>query len=409
MFLSALACLSLSRNHRVLVASGLDSDPAAQYSLFLGDLASLGCNLTYATCESAVITLERFGQRLFDSVVFIAGGKSACFGPGSEELTRFLDNGGNAYFFSSSGDVHGQLARHFGLRLQPTAWISNLTGSRAVILRNFVAPPAVVSRSPPPLVYDGGFGTIDRANDFRFPIVTAGTEHVMNSSERIINNPVYAYDMLPIYALQGRSGGRVVFVHSTAFATDEAFAAKVNRDERLARLDKPTENGNRQLLRELSEYVTHYKGHVRFVNVTHFAADTGVAPVQYHIKQNVTVVAQLESVKQGEWVLDDGELQVEVFMLGTFVRRHMKKLGNGKFEETLMLPDRAGNFKIKVFTNREGWVNAREEMAIAIRPLAIREKEKFLTCARPYQISTMLVMAGAFLASVHFLYHKPSN
>jgi hypothetical protein len=145
------------------------------------------------------------------------------------------------------------------------------------------------------------------------------------------------------------------------------------------------------------------------VNVTHFAADTGVAPVQYHIRQNVTVVAELESVVQGEWAPDNGELQVEVFMLGTFVRRHLKKVGNGKFEETLTLPDRAGNFKIKVFTDREGWVNAREEMAIAIRPLAIREKERFLECAKPYQTSTALVLAAAFIASVHFLYHKPTD
>jgi hypothetical protein len=272
-----------------------------------------------------------------------------------------------------------------------------------VILRNFVAPPAVVSQPPPPLVYEGGFTTIDRPNDFRFPIVTAGIEHLVSSTDRVVNNPSYAYDLLPIYALQGRSGGRVVFVHSTTFATNDFFDVKLDRD------GDPKDNGNRQLLKELSEYVTHYKGHAHFVNVTHFAADTGVAPVQYHIRQNVTVVAQLESVAKGEWVPDAGDLQVEVFMLGTFVRRHMKKLGNGRFEETLTLPDRAGNFKIKVFTDREGWVNAREEMAIAIRPLAIREKEKFLDCAKPYQISTVLVMAASFLAAVHFLYHKPTE
>jgi hypothetical protein len=87
----------------------------------------------------------------------------------------------------------------------------------------------------------------------------------------------------------------------------------------------------------------------------------------------------------------------------------MKQIAAGHFEETLALPDRAGNFKIKVFTAREGWFNAREEMAIAIRPLAIREKEKFLPCARPYQASMVLVMAAAFLSGVHFLYHRPTD
>jgi hypothetical protein len=156
--------------------------------------------------------------------------------------------------------------------------------------------------------------------------------------------------------------------------------------------------------------VTHYKSDVRIKSADHFASETRVAPVQYHIRQNVTVVAELEAVKDGEWLpYTELDVQVEIFMLGTFIRRHMKNMAPGKYTETIMLPDRAGNFKIKVFTDKLGWRNAREEMAIAIRPLAIREKEKFLPCAVPYQLSMVLVMTAAFLASIHFLYHKPSS
>jgi hypothetical protein len=408
MFLLALAVCGFSRVHRVLAVVD-DNKSKKVYSLFFADLESLGSTITYRECGSSLVQLERFGERVFDTVVVLTG-KSSCFGPFAEELTRFLDNGGNAYVFASrnkTAEVQDRLYRHFGLRVTATGRIIDVKGNTEVVLRNFLAPPAIVSRPPAPLLFDGGFGTIDRPNDFRIPIVSGGLEHVATGTAA--NAQVFAYDIIPIYALQGRTGGRVVFVHSHNFASDDFFGSNVTLDANLTELESPLPNGNRQLLQELSEYVTHYKSDVHIKSADHFASETGVAPVQYHIKQNVTVVAELEAVKDGEWLpYNDLDVQVEIFMLGTFIRRHMKLVGPGKYTETIMLPDRAGNFKIKVFTDKQGWYNAREEMAIAIRPLAIREKEKFLPCAAPYQWSMILVMIAAFLASLHFLYHRPS-
>jgi hypothetical protein len=410
MLLFALAAACLSRVHKVLVVLNPSVSEASGFSLFFSDLLSLGCNFSYVECNSTIVQLERFGERLYDTVVVLAGA-SACFGHGADELTRFLDNGGNAFVFNSKppNDIQDKLYRHFSLRVTTAATLSDISGNNPVILRNVLAPRAIVGSRPAPLVFEGGFGTIDRPNDFRIPIVAGGLEHVLNVPDRSLSTQVYAHDLIPIYALQGRTGGRVVFVHSANFATDDFFDIPVTLNETLQALEKPQPNGNRQLLKELSEYVTHYKSHARITSVNHFATATGKTPVQYHIRQNVTVVADLESVWDGEWKPDQDSLQVEIFMLGTFIRRHMKLVRPGHFEETLSLPDRAGNFKIKVFTAREGWFNAREEMAIAIRPLAIREKEKFLFCAKPYQLSMVLVMAAAFLAAVHFLYHRPTD
>jgi oligosaccharyltransferase complex subunit beta len=288
--------------------------------------------------------------------------------------------------------------------------VTDIAGNSDVVLRNFLAPSAVVKGPINPIIYSGGFATIDRPNDFRFPIVSGGLEHSMATTDRVVSSYSYAHDIIPIYALQGRTGGRVVFVHSPTFATDLYFGKEVTFDDHLKNLSVPLSNGNRALLLQLSEYVTHYKSEVHIISANHFDATTKVTPVQYHVKQNITVIAKLEFVEEGAWKpFNKEEVQVEVFMLGVFVRRHMKRVGDGQFQETIMLPDRAGNFKIKVFTDKEGWRNAREEMAIAIRPLAIREKEKFLFCAQPYQLSMILVMAAAFVGSVHFLYHKPTQ
>jgi hypothetical protein len=402
MLLSLFAVASC-REHRVLAL--LDSlSNKSPFSLFFSDLESIGANVTFDVCKSEPVQLERFGERQFDTIIILTG-KSTCFGSQTEDLTQFLDRGGNAFVFSAAGsnDVQDRLFRHFSIRVPANVKISDVYGNTDVILQHFLAPTAVVNQTNP-IVYNGGFATIERPNDFRIPVISGGLEHIMSTTDRVVSTYFYAYDLIPIYALQGRTGGRVVFVHSATFANDTSF-------ENVAPLDgKPVKNGNRELLKQLTEYVTHYKSDVRIVSATHFDTVTKETPVQYRIKQMVTVVAELEFVENGEWKpFTKEEVQVEIFMLGTFIRRHMKHIGKGKFEATIQLPDRAGNFKIKVFTDKAGWRNAREEMAIAIRPLAIREKEKFLYCAQPYQLSTVLVMAAAFVGSVHYLYHRPSD
>jgi len=406
MFSFLLLSQAESRNHRVLFLTDEKKD-VESYSIFISDLKTIGCSITTELTSTQGIHLQRFGQKLYDTVI-IAGGHRRCFGKDIEELIDFLDNGGNAIIFhSSSNEIQDLVYRHLSIKTINSQAMSDIFGNSEVILRNFIAPAAVVSKNPGPLVYKGGFSTIERPNDFRFPIYTGGVEHRLSSTDKLMQHSANGPDMIPISAFQGRTAGRIILIHSSSFATDETYAKKVTLSETFEKTS--VNNGNRELMKELSQWATHYKSHANIVSATHFDPETKEAPVQYHIKENITVVAELNTVKEGELVPYTDEVQVEIFMLGTFIRRHMKMTKPGHFEETLMLPDRAGNYKIKVFTNKEGWMNAREEMAIAIRPLAIREKEKFLECAQPYQLSMILIMVATFLASVHFLYHKPSN
>ncbi|KAH0786146.1 dolichyl-diphosphooligosaccharide--protein glycosyltransferase 48 kDa subunit [Histomonas meleagridis] len=336
--------------------------------------------------------------------------KTSCLGNNADDLFDFVDNGGNAYVFSSNqgSELQDKIYRHLNLRVISSNKITDINGNKQVVLRKIVAPPQIVSQSVNPLLYEGGYSTIDRPNDFRFPIVIGGLEHLPVNPDLVSYSPHLANDLIPISAFQARNGGRIIIIHSSTFALDETMQKEITLSENMGQLNTSVSNGNRDLLKQLSEWLTHYKNHVKIIEASHCDAETGETPVQYHIKQNVTVSARIVYADRGEWSnYTENDVQVEVFMLGVFVRRHMKMIEPGYYQETLMLPDRAGNFKIKVFTDKEGWMNAREEMAIAIRPLAIREKEKFLYCAQPYQVSMMLIMAAAFLSAVHFLYHKP--
>ncbi|OHT02615.1 hypothetical protein TRFO_07029 [Tritrichomonas foetus] len=410
MFLFSLLSLIASREHRVLALLS-EKGEKEQYQTFFNDLTSIGCKVTYRVCNQKVAQLERFGQHLFDTVVILCS-KSTCIGNNGEDLNDFLDQGCNAIVFNSAygNDIQEKVYRHLNLRVVSSYKISDVFDNNQVTLRKIVAPKNIVPNKISPLIFEGGFSTIERPNDFRFPIVVGGLEHKLSIADRLVYSQSIANEMIPICAFQARTAGRVIVINSVNFASDEIYNTKVTMGEDFLPLPTPVDNGNRQLMKDLQKWVTHYHSHVKVDAATHYAEDTGVSPVQYHIKQNIVVLANLSYVKDGEWLpYESDDVQVEVFMLGTFVRRHMKRVAPGQYTETLMLPDRAGNYWIKVFTGKEGWMNAREEMAIAVRPLAIREKEKFLDCAKPYQVSMMLTMAAAFLASVHFLYHKPST
>lgn len=409
MFLFLLFHSIQSQQFKVLALLGSQSQKS-EYSQFFGDLTNLGCDIVYKVCESKQIQLERFGTRLYDAVVILCN-RATCFGNSAEDLKEYLENGGNAIVFDglNGHEIQERIYSYLSARVTSSNTITDIKSNSKVVLRKIVAPKAIVPNKVNPLLFEGGFSVIDRPNEFRFPIVVGGLEH-FSAQNKIHRSTSVANDLIPISAYQSRVGGRILIVNSHNFASNELYEEKITIGEDFQPLSTPIENGNRQLMIDLAKWAIHYSLHVKITSATHYDPETQVSPVQYHIKQNITVVANVSFVEKGEWKPYQGnDVQVEIFMLGTFIRRHMKLAAPGTYTETLMLPDRAGNYWIKVFTDKEGWMNAREEMAIAVRPLAIREKEKFLTCAQPYQFSMVLIMAATFIAAVHFLYHKPSN
>ena len=411
MFLSfILFSLSYSLNQRTLVLLGEETDESL-YTKFFEDLRKYSSSVDFKTLtndKTDLIILERFGEMLYDTVV-VMGSHSKNFGTNAHNLIRFIDQGGNVMLFTSEegNDLQTILYKHLSISVSKNK-IQDLYFNQDIVLRKIVAPKNIISKPLNPLLYNGLFTTIPRPNEFRMPIAVGGPQHIGKPTfARGI--PKYGAEIAPIVCFQGRSGGRISVILSSDFQTDYTYEKKVTTGEDLTECE-PIENGNRELVVELIQWVTHYKNYGHIVSATHYDPKTNEAPVQYTYNQTIHVVAEIEEKQEGEYVPYKGQCQVEIFMLGTFVRRHMKMTADGKFEMTLNIPDRAGNYWVKVFTdNGDGYHNAREEMAIAVRPLAIREKPHFLKIAAPYNSSSIVIMIGAFLAVVYFLYNKPSN
>ena len=135
LLLSLFSAFVSSRQHRVLAV--LDNiDDASLYSQFFSDLASIGCTVTYKSKNTRRINLERFGQKVYDTVVIMCG-KTNCFGNNAEELFDFIDNGGNAFVFENAlnPELDEKIYRHLNLRVMNGNKIRDILGNKRVVLR----------------------------------------------------------------------------------------------------------------------------------------------------------------------------------------------------------------------------------------------------------------------------------
>ena len=129
-----------SRSHRVLFVTDSSKD-IKSYSQFIEDLESIGCVITQELTSHEEIHLQRFGEKLYDTII-IAGGNSHCFGKKIENLIEFIDEGGNAIIFhgNQSNDIQDLLYANLSIKYQKSQIMSDIFENSSVILRRFVAP-----------------------------------------------------------------------------------------------------------------------------------------------------------------------------------------------------------------------------------------------------------------------------
>lgn len=70
------------------------------------------------------------------------------------------------------------------------------------------------------------------------------------------------------------------------------------------------------------------------------------------------------------------------------------------------MPDVYGVFKYVVKYTRPGYSRIERSITVPVRPFRHNEYERFIPAAYPYYASAFSMMAGFFVFSFYFLYHK---
>jgi len=170
---------------------------------------------------------------------------------------------------------------------------------------------------------------------------------------------------------------------------------------------KYEKSGNENFSKQLISWAFHERGILRATNVHHHKVGEKDAPETYTIKDNIEYSIQIEEWNGRRWVpFLAKDVQLEFIMLDPYVRTNLKHDDKGVYTVQFTLPDVYGIFTFKVDYVRRGYGFLNTITRVPVRPFRHNEYERFITAAYPYYASAFSMLAGLFVFSFFFLYHK---
>jgi oligosaccharyltransferase complex subunit beta len=414
------------------------------HSTFFSHLRERGYKLTFFLAEDPTLTLQEFGEYLYDHLIL--------FSPSVEEfgglvdvasILEFIDTGHNVILVGDSAlsdpirelasecgiefDEEGSYvydhlnhaesetddprAEHNVLALDPEHDI-NARVKKTPILRS------VARDLKAPILYKGiGHQFASPRSPSRDVTVLFGSP--LSYSDKSVDHPASSSSThslvrapLPrlISTLQARNNARILVVGSLAFFSDRFFTAPVHK---VVGTEKKSweVSGNAPLAYALTAWTLHEHGVLRVSNVTHHRKGESLPSAVYRIKDELVYEVDLEewdSVTETwkPYVADD--VQVEYVRLDPHIRTTLVPVRNkpGHYVAAFQIPDVYGIFSIKLNYTRLGYTAIYHVTTTPVRPFRHNEFERFIDSAYPYYASAISMVVGVFLLSLVLLYSR---
>eukprot|EP01114_Cavostelium_apophysatum_P017985 TRINITY_DN5466_c0_g1_i1.p1 TRINITY_DN5466_c0_g1~~TRINITY_DN5466_c0_g1_i1.p1 ORF type:complete len:208 (-),score=56.41 TRINITY_DN5466_c0_g1_i1:46-669(-) len=207
--------------------------------------------------------------------------------------------------------------------------------------------------------------------------------------------------------MQARNNARVVFSGSLQLFSDRFFTSNVQRTTDTKRFEK---SGNEQFAKQVASWAFQEKGVLRIRNPHVHRVGESDVPRSFTINDTVEYSVEIEEWNGRRFVPYTGEdVQLEYIMLDPYVRTYLKHDGKGRFSSQFVLPDVYGVFTFKVEYHRKGLSFLDSILRVPVRPFRHNEYERFIPSAYPYYASAFSMMAGLFVFSWFFLYHRETK
>jgi oligosaccharyltransferase complex subunit beta len=399
---------------------------------------SRGHVLSYRSASDSKLQLHKFGDYMYDNVVFFAPETEYFAKIDYNDFLEFIDQGGNVLVGASNNATDGlrdfaescgvefdpagsEVVDHFAhakeqdQTLQHTAVISSHAVENSVILPTYSA----VDAEQKAVLYRGLGHAVDDSNVLVVKTLQGNpSTYSANPNESIRDFPENAgSDTLLVSAIQGRNNARTVISGSLDMFSNDYFNAEGS--------------SNREFCADISAWAFGENGVLRFRDVTHHMSD-GTPPdvilhekerpdlpvslypdpeiarnsLVYRIKDELTYSLIVEEWKGNSWIpFSADDMQLEFVMLDAHVRKTMQSdPKTGKISTTFTAPDNYGIFKFRVLYRRDGYSILHTEEAVSLRPFKHDEYDRFLFTAYPYYTSAFSALTAFFVFSMFFLF-----
>ncbi|KAK5973684.1 Dolichyl-diphosphooligosaccharide--protein glycosyltransferase 48 kDa subunit, partial [Trichostrongylus colubriformis] len=315
----------------------------------------------------------KFGEKNYDHLIIFAPSVEEFGGSITvEEITRFVDEGGNLLVAGGSnlGNAIRELALQHGFEFDEsdTMVIDHHNydgilddGHHTTIVANklqLLKAQLVVGETAKmnDVLFKGVAMIAHKNNRLRLDVLRAtSTAYSYNPTAAMEEYPgALGQQILLIGAMQARNNARVVFTGSLDMFSDVYMSANVRK---MGEGGEAVQSGNFQLLTALSKWVFKESGVLRVKKVEHHLAGTKEVPREYTIMDEVEYAIEIEELRDGKWrPFDQKDVQLEFVRIDPFVRTTLSAK-NGRFSTRFKLPDVYGVYKFLVDYRRVGYTH----------------------------------------------------
>ncbi|GER40041.1 glycosyltransferase 48 kDa subunit [Striga asiatica] len=427
----------------------------SSHSLFFAALQSRGFNLDFKLSVDPSITVKRYGQYLYDGIILFSptadrfGGSLDVNG-----ILDFVDSGRDLILSadSNASDLIRNIAAECGIDFDedPSAMVIDHTGYAVsetagdhtlIASDNFIQSDVILgsSKIEAPVLFKGIGHSVNPENSLVLKVLSASSSaYSANPTSELLNPPPLTGTAISLVSvLQARNNARVMISGSLDLFSNRAGVQKNGSVKKLVKLlsfihflgtKYPVEecfltslmifliyiiawrhekSGNEQFVAELSKWIFHERGHLKAVNLKHNKVGETEEPPTYRINDDLEFSVEIYEWSGTSWVpYVAKDVQVQFYMMSPYVLKTLSTNQKGLYYTSFKVPDVYGVFQFKVEYQRLGYSSFSLSKQIPVRPFRHNEYERFITTAFPYYGASFSTMAGFFIFSIIYLYHK---
>ncbi|XVF15701.1 hypothetical protein REPUB_Repub09cG0178200 [Reevesia pubescens] len=423
-FLFPLLCFSFNPetpdDRRVLVLLD-DFSLKSSHSIFFNSLKSRYFNLEFKLAEDPSLSLQRYGQYLYDALILFSPSTER-FG-GSLDLAAlldFVDSGHDLIIAAdeSASDLIKNIATECGVDFDEDSSamvidhksyaISGTEGDHTLIASDdFIQSDVILGKTKieAPVLFEGIGHSVNAANGLVLKVLSASPSAYSANQSKLLTPPLLTGSAISLVSVvQARNNARIMISGSLDLFSNRLFRTAV---QKARSSDKYEKSGNEQFVTEISKWVFHERGHLKAVDLRHHKVGETDEPAMYRIKDDLKFSIEIYEWSGKSWepyVADD--VQVQFYMMSPYVLKTLSTDGKGLYHASFKVPDVYGVFQFKVDYHRLGYTSLSLSKQIPVRPFRHNEYERFITTAFPYYGASFTTMAGFFIFCILYLYNK---
>ncbi|XP_078180759.1 dolichyl-diphosphooligosaccharide-protein glycosyltransferase 48kDa subunit family protein [Carex rostrata] len=394
----------------------------SSHSIFFNSLISRGYQLEFKLADDSSLSLQRYGQSLYDGLILFAPSVSRFGGSlDQNKVLEFVDAGHDLILAvdSSASDLIRGIATDCGADFDEDSEavvidhlsyaVSDTEGDHTLIASdNFIKSSVIFGDKAieAPILFRGIGHSVNPANTLVLKALTASpSAYSANPRSKLSSPPPLTGSAISLVSLmQARNHARVLISGSLEMFSNRFLRSSVQKAGSDNLYEK---SGNEQFVTEVAKWVFHERGHLKAINVKHNKVGETTEPGMYRVNDDLEYSVEIYEWSGKSWepyVADD--VQLQFFMMSPYVLKTMSTNKKGLYSTSFKVPDVYGVFQFKVEYERLGYTSVSLAKQIPVRPFKHNEYERFIPAAFPYYTASFSTMAAFFIFSIVYLYHK---